>query len=418
VSKNGKPIRVGIFTLSFPTPSETFIVTKVLGLLKAGFDVQIFTLTPSLYWDRFARLASWPDIQQRIHCAPPTRPLGKLLTRGLPLVIKKALQHPLAFTRFLVHNWKTRQENHIGFWKGLFRRLQFIGRPLDVLHIEFDTQGLGTADLKSFLNCRLLLSARGTFQRTSVPDSFPKVYDHLFRYVDGYHFISKYLRTNTYRLGLSPAVQTWLIKPAIDLEFFVPTPQKSVRALDAPFRILSVGRLGWEKGYEFALDAVAHLRDAGIPLEYIIVGDGPYEEALVFAARQRNLLQSGWVKFRGAVSQLELLNYYRAADVMLHPALDEGFCNAVIEAQAMELPVVTSDAGGLPENVENEVTGFVVPRRDPEAMAEKLIQLALNPQLCRKLGRAGREHVIRTFALSDQVGEFVSLYESLAAKSK
>jgi colanic acid/amylovoran biosynthesis glycosyltransferase len=414
VPKTGKTIRVGIFTLSFPTPSETFIVTKVLGLLRAGIDVHIFTLTPSAHWDRFAVLASWPDIQQRIHCAPATRPLWKMLTQGSGQLMRKALAHPVAFLRFLVHNWRTRKENYIGFWKGLFRRLPFIGESLDVLHVEFDAQGLGTADLKSFLKCPLLLSSRGAFQRTSVPDRFPRVYDYLFRYVDGYHFISRYLRTNTYRLGLNPFVRTWLIEPAIDLDLFVPNPDRPLRAPGAPYRILSVGRLDWAKGYEFALDAVARVRDAGIPVEYTILGEGQYEEALIFAARQNNLLQSGVVRFMGAVPRESVLKFYLEADVMLHPALEEGFCNAVIEAQAMELPIVASDAGGLPENVEDEVTGFVVPRRDSGAMAQRLIQLARDPELCRQLGRAGREHVRRHFDISSQVGEFVSLYESLA----
>ena len=414
MSKIGKTIRVGIFTLSFPTPSETFIVTKVLGLLRAGVDVHLFTTTPSSHWDRFAVLANWPDIRQRIHCAPTTRPLWKTVTQGSWQLIKKALGHPVAFMRFLGHNWRTRQENYLGFWKGLFRRLPFIGQSLDVLHIEFDAQGLGTADLKSFLKCPLLLSSRGAFQRTGVPDRFPGVYDYLFRYVDGYHFISRYLRTNTHRLGLNPAVRTWLIEPAIDLDLFVPSRDKPPRTLDAPYRILSVGRLDWAKGYEFALDAVARVCKAGISLEYTILGEGPYEEALIFAARQNNLLQTGIVRFMGAVSRESVLQYYLEADVMLHSAVEEGFCNAVIEAQAMELPVVTSDAGGLPENVEDGVTGFVVPRRDPDAMAQKLIQLALDPKLCRQLGRAGREHVLKHFDISNQVGEFVSLYESLA----
>ena len=369
---------------------------------------------PSSYWDRFAILASWPDIRQRIHCAPATRPLWKTLTQGLWQLMKKALGHPVAFLRFLGHNWRTRQENYLGFWKGLFRRLPFIGESLDVLHIEFDAQGLGAADLKSFLKCPLLLSSRGAFQRTGVPDRFPGVYDYLFRYVDGYHFISSYLRTNTQRLGLNPAVRTWLIEPAIDFDLFVPARARPVRAVDAPYRILSVGRLDWAKGYEFALDAVARVCKAGIPIEYTILGEGPYEEALIFAARQNNLLQTGLVRFMGAVSRESVLKYYLEADVMLHSAVEEGFCNAVIEAQAMELPVVTSDAGGLPENVEDGVTGFVVPRRDPDALAQKLIQLALDPELCRQLGRAGRQHVLKHFDISNQVGEFVSLYESLA----
>jgi colanic acid/amylovoran biosynthesis glycosyltransferase len=409
-----KPLKVGIYVLSFPTPSETFIVTKVLGLLAAGIDVHIFTCTPSADWDRFAVLSGYPDLRKRVHIGAPSKPIWKALTLGTWQILITALRHPFAFSRFLKHNWKTRRENYLGFVAGLYRRLPFVGKSLDILHIEFDMQGLGAADLKSFLNCKVVLSSRGTFQITNVPDRYPKVYDYLFRYVDGYHFISKYLRENTSRLGLKPLVKTWLIEPAINLDLFKPAIDRPTRSPEAPLRIISVGRLAWAKGYEFALDAVARVRDAGIPVEYTILGEGPYEEALLFAAGQSGLLQAGVVRFKGAVSREAVCDHYLQADVMLHSAIEEGFCNAVIEAQAMELPVVTSDAGGLPENVKNEVTGFVVPRRNSEAMARKLIQLAGDPKLCRQLGRAGREHVLRHFDISNQVGEFVSLYESLA----
>ena len=82
--------------------------------------------------------------------------------------------------------------------------------------------------------------------------------------------------------------------------------------------------------------------------------------------------------------------------------IEEGFCNAVIEAQAMELPVVTSDAGGLPENVEDGVTGFVVPRRNPAALADKLALLARDPALRRRLGCAGRARATARFDLDRQ----------------
>lgn len=409
-----KPLKVGIYVLSFPTPSETFIVTKVLGLLAAGIDVHVFTSMPSPHWDRFAVLSNYPDLRKRVHIAPPSQPMWKALTLGTWQILISALRHPFSFLRFLKHNWKTRRENYLGFVGGLYRRLSFVGQSLDILHIEFDMQGLGAADLKSFLNCKVVLSSRGTIQTTNVPDRYPKVYDYLFRYVDGYHFISKYLRANTNRLGLKPSVETWLIEPAINLDLFKPSVDRPDRLSGAPFRIISVGRLAWSKGYEFAIDAVARVRDAGIPVEYTILGEGPYEEALLFAARQSNLLQTGVVRFKGAVSREVVFDYYLQADVMLHSASAEGFCNAVIEAQAMELPVVATDAGGLPENVEDEVTGFVVPRRDPDAMAAKLIQLARDPKLCRQLGRAGRERVLKHFDISNQVGEFVSLYKSLA----
>ena len=100
---------------------------------------------------------------------------------------------------------------------------------------------------------------------------------------------------------------------------------------------------------------------------------------------------------------------------MVHAALDEGFCNAVIEAQAMALPVVTSDSGGLPENVEDGITGYVVPQRDTDAMAARIALLARDPALRATLGAAGRERALARFDLRDQTSAFVALYRELAA---
>jgi colanic acid/amylovoran biosynthesis glycosyltransferase len=263
----------------------------------------------------------------------------------------------------------------------------------------------------------MLLSARGTFQKTGVLDRFPDAPRYLYQYVDGYHFISEYLRQNTYCLGLDRSVPTWLIEPAVDLKLFTPPTPRALRPGGAPLRIISVARLAWQKGYEFAIDAVARVHQAGIPVEYQILGEGDYEEPIRYAARQWGLLENGVVKFRGAVRREDVVRYLAESDVMLHPALEEGFCNAVIEAQAMELPVVASDAGGLPENVEDGVTGFVVPRRNPDALAEKLILLARDPALCLQMGKAGRERALTRFDLTRQVEAFITLYQALDAQA-
>ncbi len=99
---------------------------------------------------------------------------------------------------------------------------------------------------------------------------------------------------------------------------------------------------------------------------------------------------------------------------MLHISVEEGFCNAVIEAQAVGLPVVVSDAGGLPENAVDGLTGYVVSRRDPAAAAEKLRHLAEDPALCREMGRAGRERALALFDINRQVEKFAALYHELA----
>src|SRR4051812_42908585 len=110
-----RPLRVGVFVYRFPTPSETFIVTKVLGLLEQGVDVRIFTVTPSAAWDQFTVLRGRDDVRRRVRSAPPLRPLWKVLTVGVAAVLRVAVTRPRAFLRFLAHNWRVRRVNYLGF---------------------------------------------------------------------------------------------------------------------------------------------------------------------------------------------------------------------------------------------------------------------------------------------------------------
>ncbi|MCP5303471.1 MAG: glycosyltransferase family 4 protein [Pseudomonadales bacterium] len=406
------PLKIGIFVMTFPVPSETFIVTKVLGLLDAGMDVRIFANRPSPYWEKFDILKGREDVKARIEYALPTQPGWKVLTTGLGGLALKMLRHPSDFWRLVRDSWRHRKETHLSFLKRVYILSQFVGHSLDILHIEFDTQALGIIDVKTFLGCKILLSSRGTFQKTTVLDQYPDAPEFLYRYVDGYHFISEYLRNNTYKLGLNRAVPYWLVKPAIDLSLFKPSDHTE-KSSQETIRLITVARLAWQKGHEFAIDAVAKASAAGVALEYIIVGDGEYKLAVTFAAHQWGLVESGVIKFTGVVPREQVVAYLHEADIMIHPAIEEGFCNAVIEGQAAELPVIATDAGGLPENIEDGVTGFVVPRRNPDALAEKIIQLARDPELRQRMGKAGRERALKLYDINYQVQQFITLYEEL-----
>ena len=241
-----KPLRIGICVIEFPTPSETFIVTKVLGLLEAGFDVHIFAMRPPRFWDRFEILRNRDDVRARIHVAPNQdswRTLARDVGRSLASNLRK---DPREVARYVIHNVRSRHENGLGWLRGVVMRMHFMGHELDIMHIEFDMQANGLVDLKEFLGARVLLSSRGTVQRTSVLDNYPNTFTYAFTKVDAYHFISRYLQANTYKLGLAPGlVPEWLIEPAIDLSLFQPSPQQ-LREPHEPFRILSVSRLAWE----------------------------------------------------------------------------------------------------------------------------------------------------------------------------
>ena len=404
-----RPLRIGIFVHTFPRLSETFIVTKVLKMIDAGFDVRIFTLAVSPDWDKFAVLADREDVRARIHISPPLEVSPRSLAHGAMDVLRTAAAHPRAFARFTAHTWKHRREAPMRFWKSLYARSHFVGHELDVLHIEFDLQGLPFADLKDLIGCRVLYSARGTLQGFTADPKQTSTY--LFRYVDGYHFISRFLEDNTRSLGLPPEIPTWRIEPAIDLSLFQSKPREARNR--TPLRLISVGRLAWSKGYEFALEAIAKVRDAGIAVEYTIYGDGAYTESILFAIEQLGLRDC--VRLAGVLRREDMPRVYSDADLMIHAAVEEGFCNAVIEAQAMELAVVTSDSGGLPENVADGETGYVVARRDSTAMANRIIELARAPELRARFGRAGRVRALARFDLDRQAEAFVRLYRELAA---
>jgi colanic acid/amylovoran biosynthesis glycosyltransferase len=169
--------------------------------------------------------------------------------------------------------------------------------------------------------------------------------------------------------------------------------------------------LEWKKGYEYALEAVRLLLERGIECEYRIVGKGSDTEELSFVHHQLDLART--VSFLGACSQTDVREQMVWADVLLHPAVSEGFCNAVLEAQCMELPVVCTDAGGLPENVAHGSTGFVVPRRSALRIADKLEVLARDAVLRRSMGQAGRARVTERFGSEGQIDQFLAMYEKL-----
>jgi colanic acid/amylovoran biosynthesis glycosyltransferase len=177
--------------------------------------------------------------------------------------------------------------------------------------------------------------------------------------------------------------------------------------------ILTVARLHWKKGHEHALVALRKLVDAGIDVEYRLLGGGPHEQAV--RAYVHDLGLARHVRLLGDRPPAGVLDELRRADVLLHPAVSEGFGNAVLEAQAVEVPVVCTDADGLRENVLDGVSGLVVPRRDPDALAAAVTRLAGDPALRRQMGQAGRRHVGERFGPRAQIQAFVELYEQTTA---
>lgn len=354
-------------------------------------------------WEKYADLARSPAIRKRIHRRLPTRP--RILAAALLpcIVLRAVLRSPARLWRYLAEGWRREGAR-------IVRRLSYDARYVllgpDLVHFTFGWFAKGRMHLRDLAGTKLVVSFQGADLNYGGLDLDPGYYDEVWRSADAIHFLSEDLRRRGIARGYVPDGRDVVIRPGIDLAVFAPRPRE--RSAEEALRIVSVGRLHWKKGYDYALQAVRALIDEGIDCRYRIVGDGPAMDAVLYTRADLGL--DVVVEVLGAVPAERIRAELEWADVFLHAATSEGFCYAAVEAQAMELPVVTSDADGLRENVADGVTGFVVPRRDATALTAALSKLARDPELRRDMGTAGRERVLKAFEVAKEINGFEDLY--------
>jgi glycosyltransferase involved in cell wall biosynthesis len=363
----GRAARIVMVTDHFPKVSETFFVDKFLGLLRRGWDVHVVSQRSNKeHWEFFPTLYDEIGHTGRLHVARDD--------------IEAKLEEL---------------------------------KP-DLVHFGYGVLAADRMHLRDALGCRIVVSFRG-FDLNSFRVDDPTAYDAVWSSADMLHLVSEDMWSRAQARGCPAGRPHVVITDAVDLDRLT-APVRAVETVgtaDRPLRLLSVGRLHWKKGHGHALSAVRSLLDSGTEVSYRIVGDGDHREPTLFEIDDLDL--GDHVELLGALSACDVREQLAWGDVLVHPSLTEAFGVAVAEAQAMGLPVVCSDAGGLPENVEDGVTGIVVPRRDSQAIAAAVARLADDSQLRGKMGRAGRERALATLSLDRQLDEFEALYEAVLA---
>ncbi len=190
----------------------------------------------------------------------------------------------------------------------------------------------------------------------------------------------------------------------LDLERFAPggcrpgRPDGSSPA--QPVALLSVGRAVEKKGYEDLLEALAALPER-LHWRFDHVGAGPARSRLQKRAKELGI--GSRVRWHGALTQDEVIERYRSADIFVlasRIAADgdrDGLPNVLMEAQSQGLPCVATRVSAIPELIEHGVTGLLAPQRDPAALTEHIEGLIRSPEMRETLGRAGRRNVAANF---------------------
>ncbi len=406
-------VRIAVFVDRFPVLSETFVLNQITGLIDRGHDVDIVPARPGgdavvhgdveRYGLRSRVLPLCPPALVRLQRAP------RLFSRLVRLRGLGALAAVDAF-RHGRDAWSLRL---------LYAAAVFADRgSYDVVLCHFGPNARFAQRLRDVGALRGPLAAvfHGWDLSQFLRRSGPRPYARLFARGDLFLPISARWAERLRELGC-PSERTVVHHMGIDPNRF-PFETRDLGP-DEPVRVLSVARLVEKKGIEFGIRAVAaYLATPGArPLEYCIVGDGPLRADL--ARLIRDLRVSGHVTLVGHKSQEEVTRELQRAHVFVAPSVtgadgdEEGIPVVLMEALAVGLPVVSTRHSGIPELIEDGVSGVLVAEGDAEALADALARLVDNVGGWPAMAQRGRQRVEEDFNLHQLNDQLVSLMEGL-----
>jgi glycosyltransferase involved in cell wall biosynthesis len=213
-------------------------------------------------------------------------------------------------------------------------------------------------------------------------------------------------------LRTDPGLRYSVIPNGVDLGRFRPSARARSRR-PKKVRCLAVARLVERKGVADLIRAISSLERGRYELE--IVGSGPDERRLKDLARQLGV--SHEVIFAGSVDRAVIPSRYRDADIFALAPWEEAFGNVFAEALASGLPIVGSTVGGIPEVVEHGKNGFLVPPREPRALAAAIRHLADNPEIRVQMGRWNRAQAEANLSWARVTTRYLSVYHGVLRRA-
>ncbi len=388
-------------TLVLPQPpaySETFFRSKIQGLQESGHTVVLVTATTPQTFQECLHLQH-PQVSKNI-IVQAFRMLSTFISllpyfKTIKRYIKLEKKQGATFKRCI---------------EKLYINATLLKLKTNWIHFGFATMAIDRELVGKAIGAKTAVSFRG-YDIGVYPLKNPGCYNRLWKYVDRIHYISDDLYQKAINIGLSKDVSHFKITPAINTDYFqAPLPSK--KSGQDPLSILTIGRLHWKKGFINTLNALNELKEKGIKFTYKIIGDGPDYERIAFAAYQLGLDKQ--VIFLGKLKHDQVKEELIKADIYIQYSIQEGFCNAVLEAQALGKLCIVSNAEGLSENVLDGKTGFVVPRLQPRLLAQKIIEVINIPDLEKnRITQQAMQRVGEEFNLEQQKKKFDQFYQTL-----
>jgi colanic acid/amylovoran biosynthesis glycosyltransferase len=296
----------------------------------------------------------------------------------------------------------------------------FRRKKIRLIHARFGNAGVRLMKVKRQLRIPMITSFHG-FDLPVKPKR-RKLYHRrlrlLFKVGDKFTVPSRHMKRKLIRWGC-PRHKIKIMYSGIDLKKF-PYIERDWKT--EGITIIAVGRLHKKKGFRYLVKAFKKVHERFSSSRLIIVGDGDERRKIQRLISALKLKRQVWMK--GLVPHHQLAQLMQQADIFCLPSLttrdgnQEGIPNAIKEAMATGLPIVSTRHGGIPELVTDGREGLLVPEKKVSLLAEKIMELMETPMLRQEMGRNGREKVERYFNSTKQVSRLEGIYGRLIRKGR
>lgn len=294
-------------------------------------------------------------------------------------------------------------------WTTVFRYWSVLRLRPDIVHVHhFHATSQSFLEALSYYQIPWIVSLRGfdVMVKPLTDLDWYKRLQWVFRNATAIHAVSQDIKQRAIELGAT-AEKIFVIRRSLEVE-----EAKSISSvLEPPYKLISVGRVVWQKGHIYAVDALAQLLKANIPVQYEIIGDGPLEEAVYYRAWQLGVTDQ--IKITGYVENDELDSVMSRTHLIVHPSLTEAMPNALIRAQSIGLPAVATNVGGIPEVLEDSVTGLLVPPADPLSLANAIREILTDKDTWSVFSRNAYQYTPTRFSPRKEIEAYQSFYRAI-----
>lgn len=406
-------MKIAFVLSSFPVVSETFIVNQICALIDKGHEITIFTFQKNQTTIIHKNVQTYNLMDKLVVWEPEPSSKWRRFRYFWRVIFGggKKYHFTKIFTALNFFKYGKRALSLHFFYKIQW----FLQRDhFDVIHCHFAPSGLFIARLKrdGFLNNeKLVTSFHGTDINPGKVEEYKTKYQVLFNEMDLFTYNSEYtlqiikqVQATSQKLRLLPV--------GLDTAQFSKTRNQ---LMQGPVQIVYCGRLVPFKGPDLAVEIVRKLVDRKNDLHFTIIGTGDLWEVVKDLIDNYQLHQ--YVTLKGAVSQEEIIQIMDGSDIFLLPGIHDNITGraenqglVIQEAQAMQLPVVVSNAGGMKYGLIDGETGFVVNEKDLDGFVEKLEILIRDKELRERMGEKGREYIVEKFDSKVLCEQLISYY--------